>query len=58
VKDLLPAAGGRALDLGCGTGRHAVLLARRFEQVDAIDLSGPMIEIPWADTAPDKACWL
>ncbi len=42
---LLPAAGGCALDLGCGTGRHAVQLAGRFEQVDAIDLSEPMIEL-------------
>jgi 2-polyprenyl-3-methyl-5-hydroxy-6-metoxy-1,4-benzoquinol methylase len=42
---VLPAAGGRALDLGCGAGRHAVLLAERFAHVDAIDLSVPMIEI-------------
>jgi len=42
---LLTAGGGRALDLGCGTGRHAVLLAERFDHVDAIDLSGPMIEL-------------
>jgi SAM-dependent methyltransferase len=42
---VLPAAGGRALDLGCGPGRHAVLLAGRFAHVDAIDLSLPMIEI-------------
>jgi 2-polyprenyl-3-methyl-5-hydroxy-6-metoxy-1,4-benzoquinol methylase len=41
----LPPAGGRALDLGCGTGRHSVLLAGRFTHVDAIDLSLPMIEI-------------
>ncbi len=45
LEGLLPATGGRALDLGCGTGRHAVLLAERFGQVDAIDLSGPMIEL-------------
>lgn len=44
----LPAGGGRAIDLGCGTGRHAVLLAERFGQVDAIDLSGPMIELATA----------
>ncbi len=31
---LLPAAGSRALDLGCGAGRHAVLLAARFGHVD------------------------
>lgn len=52
VASLLPAAGsaarGRALDLGCGTGRHAVLLAQRFAQVDAVDLSGPMIEVAQA----------
>jgi ubiquinone/menaquinone biosynthesis C-methylase UbiE len=46
---LLPAgvgaAGSRALDLGCGTGRHAVRLAQRFAHVDAVDLSGPMIEL-------------
>jgi ubiquinone/menaquinone biosynthesis C-methylase UbiE len=41
----LPATGRRALDLGCGTGRHAVLLAQRFDQVDAVDLSGPMVAL-------------
>jgi SAM-dependent methyltransferase len=41
----LPGTGARALDLGCGTGRHAVLLAERFRHVDAIDLSGPMIDV-------------
>jgi SAM-dependent methyltransferase len=41
----LPTAGRRALDLGCGTGRHAVLLAGRFDQVDATDVSGPMIDL-------------
>lgn len=45
LQGLLPAAGTRALDLGCGTGRHAVLLAGRFGQVDAVDLSGPMIDV-------------
>jgi 2-polyprenyl-3-methyl-5-hydroxy-6-metoxy-1,4-benzoquinol methylase len=42
---VLPVAGGRALDLGCGAGRHAVALADRFEQIEAVDLSGPMIEL-------------
>ena len=42
---VLPHAGRYAIDLGCGPGRQAVLLAGRFEQVDAVDLSGPMIEL-------------
>jgi ubiquinone/menaquinone biosynthesis C-methylase UbiE len=45
VRSVLPESGSRALDAGCGTGRHAVILADRFGQVDAADLSGPMIEL-------------
>jgi ubiquinone/menaquinone biosynthesis C-methylase UbiE len=41
----LPPSGLRALDLGCGTGKQAVLLADRFAHVDAVDLSGAMIEL-------------
>jgi ubiquinone/menaquinone biosynthesis C-methylase UbiE len=48
LESLLPTAGGRALDLGCGTGRHAALLAERFEHVDAIDVSAPMITLAQA----------
>jgi SAM-dependent methyltransferase len=40
----LPAGqGGRAVDLGCGTGRHAALLAGRFDEVLAVDVSAPML---------------
>lgn len=39
-----PGQAGRALDAGCGTGTHAALLADRFNEVLAVDLSGPMIE--------------
>jgi 2-polyprenyl-3-methyl-5-hydroxy-6-metoxy-1,4-benzoquinol methylase len=42
---VLPSTGGRALDLGCGGGRHTVRLADRFAQVDAVDLAEPMIEL-------------
>ncbi|MFJ6655970.1 class I SAM-dependent methyltransferase [Streptomyces sp. NPDC091377] len=33
----VPAGGGRALDVGCGTGRFAAALARRGLDVDAVD---------------------
>jgi ubiquinone/menaquinone biosynthesis C-methylase UbiE len=45
VRSVLPESGARALDAGCGTGRHAVILAERFGHVDGVDLSGPMIEL-------------
>jgi SAM-dependent methyltransferase len=35
--------GGRAADLGCGTGLHTGLLAERFAEVLAADLSAPMV---------------
>ena len=42
VDELRP---GRALDLACGTGRHAILLAERGWQVVAVDASGVGIEM-------------
>ncbi|MEV0261225.1 methyltransferase domain-containing protein [Streptomyces sp. NPDC050617] len=45
LAERLPVRGGRALDLGCGTGRHAVLLAERFAEVDAVDVSPAMVRI-------------
>jgi SAM-dependent methyltransferase len=49
----LPTAGRRALELGCGSGQHAALLAGRFVAVDAVDLSGPMIELARARGLPN-----
>jgi ubiquinone/menaquinone biosynthesis C-methylase UbiE len=40
----LPPTGDRAVDLGCGTGVHTALLAERFREVLAVDLSAPMID--------------
>jgi len=34
---------GRLVDLGCGTGRHAIRFARRGFSVTAVDLSRPML---------------
>jgi SAM-dependent methyltransferase len=41
----LPAHRGRAVDLGCGTGWHAALLALRFDEVLAVDISAPMLAL-------------
>lgn len=48
VAELLPggwAAGMRVLELGCGTGGHALELARRGCRVHGIDISERMVEI-------------
>ncbi|MEX2227158.1 MAG: class I SAM-dependent methyltransferase [Dehalococcoidia bacterium] len=37
-------AGGRVLELGCGTGEIARMLAPDSERVDAVDVSAPMLE--------------
>jgi SAM-dependent methyltransferase len=37
--------GDRVVDLGCGTGRHAVLLAQRGMRVTGVDLSPEMLAI-------------
>ncbi len=44
-------AAGRALDLGCGTGRHAVWLAARGWRVDAVDGSSPAVALLLANAA-------
>ncbi len=41
----LPNKGKIVLDIGCGTGEFSRLLAQRFNQVIAIDLSSKMIEV-------------
>jgi SAM-dependent methyltransferase len=41
----LPAHGSQALEIGCGTGDFSRLIARRFDQVLALDLSPQMIRL-------------
>lgn len=49
LESVLPEQGGaRAVDLGCGTGRHAALLAGRYAQVLAVDVSTEMLKIAQA----------
>ncbi|WP_370966960.1 class I SAM-dependent methyltransferase [Amycolatopsis sp. cg9] len=42
---VLPAGGGRAVDLGCGAGRFLDLLADRYDDVLAVDAAPRMIEL-------------
>jgi len=44
VEELRPAEGSSVLDVGCGTGRHAIELARRGFRVTGIDISEGMLE--------------
>jgi SAM-dependent methyltransferase len=45
LEHLRPPAGGRILDLGCGTGRHSVALAQQGLQVTGVDLSPGMLAV-------------
>ncbi len=48
VVELLPLLPrGPALDLACGTGRHALLLAARQQPVTAVDSLGEWAWTPW-----------
>jgi ubiquinone/menaquinone biosynthesis C-methylase UbiE len=58
LPSILPERRGRALDLGCGAGRHAVLLAGSFEQVDAVDLSAAMIRLARHKRPRSNICYL
>jgi len=37
--------GGRAIDLGCGTGRHLPVLAHRYDRVLGVDISAGMLDL-------------
>jgi SAM-dependent methyltransferase len=43
LRDRLPAAPADVVDLGCGTGSLAVLLAEAGHRVEGLDLSAPMV---------------
>jgi SAM-dependent methyltransferase len=56
LRERLPDRGGRAVDLGCGTGRHAAVLADHYDHVLGVDISVPMLELartrrPWPNVA-------
>jgi len=41
----LPGQGRRALDAGCGSGRHTLALTDRFDEVVGVDRSQPLIDL-------------
>lgn len=53
IENLSPPAGGKILDVGCGTGRHSIELARRGYQMTGVDISSGMLEV--AAQAAEKA---
>jgi SAM-dependent methyltransferase len=53
--ELAEKRGGPVLDIGCGTGRMTLPLARRGSQVTAIDASEPMLEILRGKLAAEPA---
>lgn len=53
LEELSMQPGGSVLDVGCGTGRHAIELARRGYRVTGLDLSTGMLA--WAAEAARRA---
>jgi len=49
ILDHLPLHAPRGLDLGCGAGRHSVLLADRADQVLAVDVANRMLDVARTD---------
>lgn len=54
----LPAQRRRALEIGCGAGTLARALARRFDEVIAIDVSEPMLALARCDSAETNLVFL
>ncbi|WP_199278953.1 class I SAM-dependent methyltransferase [Arthrobacter sp. CAN_A2] len=61
IKELEKLPPGRALDIGCGDGRHAVWLAGRSWQVEALDFSEEALSIgrerAFAEGISDNVTW-
>lgn len=51
-------SGDRGLDVGTGNGRHATLLAERLDDVVAVDVSAPLLDIAASATPSNVECVL
>lgn len=51
-------AGARLIDVGCGTGRHALALASRGARVTAVDFSRGMLDRARAKPGADRITWI
>ena len=49
----LPGHAGRALDAGCGSGRHMQVLAEHFDEVIGVDNSTPLIDLARQRSIPN-----
>jgi cyclopropane fatty-acyl-phospholipid synthase-like methyltransferase len=60
VKELALPPASRILDIGCGTGRHAIALARRGHRVTGLDLSSGMLAqaVKAANEAGAEVRWI
>ena len=60
VKELALPLASRILDIGCGTGRHAIALARRGHRVTGLDLSSGMLAqaVKAANEAGTEVRWI
>jgi SAM-dependent methyltransferase len=56
LERLQPVSRGRALDFGCGIGRLTQALARHYERVDGIDISGEMVTLARGFNRRGKRC--
>ena len=58
VIDELARFGGPILDAGCGTGELARRLAPLVERVDAVDVSGPMLDLAQTLSGAERVHWV
>jgi SAM-dependent methyltransferase len=54
---VLTTDGQLAVDVGCGAGRHAVIIAEHYEHVLGVDASAPMIELAMRSRSHERVTY-